>query len=428
MGLQVPNTSQKRLIIIGGGFAGIELANKLKNADLQVVMIDKHNYHTFQPLLYQVATGGLEPGSISYPLRRALRDVPNAIFRMAEVKNIIPESNEIETTIGNISYDYLVISTGSTTNFFNLPESNSSKMMELKSMVNALDLRSFMLQNFEEALLTTEDKRKQELINIAIVGAGPTGVELAGALGEMKKSILPKDYPELDFRKMQIHLFEASSKVLPMMSEEASRKAYNYIKKFDVHVWLNTSVTGFDGMTVFLNNNKTISADTLVWTAGVKGNILPGINKESISFNNRYLVDRYNKINGYNNIFAIGDCAMMTTETMPKGHPMVAPVAIQQAENLGVNISRMISGRSNLTPFEYHDKGSMATIGRNKAVADLGKFRFQGFFAWCMWMFVHVFSLIGFRNKLTVIFGWLYNYFTYDKALRLIIRPYKKYN
>jgi NADH dehydrogenase len=427
MGLQVPNTSQKRLIIVGGGFAGIELATKLKNADLQIVMIDKHNYHTFQPLLYQVATGGLEPGSISYPLRRALRSVPNAIFRMAEVRGIIPEENELETSIGNIGYDYLVIATGSVTNFFSLPESNSSKMMVLKSMVNALDLRSFMLQNFEEALLTTEDIRKQELINIAIVGAGPTGVELAGALGEMKRSILPKDYPELDFRKMQVHLFEASSKVLPMMSEEASKKAYSYIKNFDVHVWLNTAVTGFDGKTLFLNNNKTISADTVVWTAGVKGSVMPGISGEAVSFSSRYLVDEFNKVKGYENIYAIGDCAMMATSEFPKGHPMVAPVAIQQAQNLGKNLNLKLIGKTNLSPFAYHDKGSMATIGRNKAVADIKKLRFKGFFAWCMWMFVHVFSLIGFRNKLSVIVGWLYNYFTYDKALRLIIRPYKKY-
>ncbi len=275
--------------------------------------------------------------------------------------------------------------------------------------------------------MTTKDNRKQELINIAIVGAGPTGVELAGALGEMKRSILPKDYPELDFRKMQVHLFEASSKVLPMMSEEASKKAYSYIKKFDVHVWLNTSVTGFDGKTIFLNNNKTISADTVVWTAGVKGSVIPGTKEEAVSFNSRYLVDEFNKVKGYENVYAIGDCAMMVTNEFPKGHPMVAPVAIQQAQNLGKNIDKMLSGKTNMTPFSYHDKGSMATIGRNKAVADIKKFRFQGFFAWSMWMFVHVFSLIGFRNKLSVIVGWLYNYFTYDKALRLIIRPYKKY-
>ena len=231
MDLKIPNTGQKRVIIVGGGFAGIELAEQLKHSDLQIVLIDKHNYHTFQPLLYQVATGGLEPGSIAYPLRRALRRVPNAIFRMAEVKKVIPENNEIDTSIGSIDYDFLILATGSTTNFFNLPPETSSKMMTLKSMVNALDLRSFMLQNFEEALLTSDDARKKELINVAIVGAGPTGVELAGALGEMKRSILPKDYPEIDFRKMQVHLFEASPRVLSAMSEEASEKALKYVKK-----------------------------------------------------------------------------------------------------------------------------------------------------------------------------------------------------
>lgn len=427
MGLQIADTSQKRLIIIGGGFAGLEIATKLRNADLQIVMIDKNNYHTFQPLLYQVATGGLEPGSIAYPLRRALRSVPNAIFRMAEVKIINPESKELETSIGNVRYDFLIIATGSTTNFFSLPETNTSKMMVLKSMVNALDLRSFMLQNFEEALLTTEDTRKQELINIAIVGAGPTGVELAGALGEMKRSILPKDYPEIDFRKMHVHLFEASGKVLSMMSEEASKKAYTYIKDFDVHVWLNTAVTGFDGKTLFLNNGKTISADTVVWTAGVKGFVLPGIDSAAVGHSNRYLVDEFNLVKGYDNIYAIGDCALMLNQDFPKGHPMVAPVAIQQAHNLGDNLLKTLSGKTNLVTFKYTDKGSMATVGRNKAVADIKNFRFKGFFAWAMWMFVHVFSLIGFRNKLSVIVGWLYSYFTYDKALRLIIRPYKKY-
>ncbi len=428
MGLKIPNTGQKRLIIVGGGFAGIELAEKLKHSDIQIVLIDKHNYHTFQPLLYQVATGGLEPGSIAYPLRRALRSVPNAIFRMAEVKKINPDKNEVDTSIGVIEYDYLVLATGSNTNYFNLPEQTSSKMMTLKSMVNALDLRSFMLQNFEEALLTTNEGRKQELINIAIVGAGPTGVELAGALGEMRRSILPKDYPELDFRKMQVHLFEAGPRLLGSMSEEASEKALKYVKKFGVHVWLNTMVSNFDGNELTVGNGKTVKADTLVWTAGVKGNVVDGIDKAYIGRGNRIIVDEYNRVNDYKNVFAIGDCALMQVEDYPNGHPMVAPVAIQQAINVAKNLKKILKNKEDFKPFKYKHKGSMATVGRNKAVADLPKLKLGGFFAWFMWMFVHVASLIGFRNKLSVIVGWLYNYFTYDKALRLIIRPYKKYD
>ncbi len=427
MDLRIPRTGQKRLIIIGGGFAGIELALTLKRSDFQVILIDKHNYHTFQPLLYQVATGGLEPGSIAYPLRRALRKAPNAIFRMAEVKSVNVKNNTLDTSIGIIDYDYLVIATGSTTNFFNFGPEISKKMMPLKSMVNALDLRSFILQNFEEALLTHNEEKKQQLMNIAIVGGGPTGVELAGALGEMKNTILPRDYPELDFRKMQVHLFEAQSELLTAMSDKSSEKSLKYVKKLGVNVWLNTIVTDYKNGQVHLNNGKTISTDTVVWTAGVKGNTLDGIPIESQNRSNRILVNEFNAVSGLDNVFAIGDIALMTTEAYPKGHPQVAPVALQQAELLGKNLIRE-GDQKEKKAFKYVDKGSMATVGRNKAVVDLKKIKFHGFFAWFVWMFVHMMSLIGFRNKLIVVVGWIYNYLSYDRTLRLIIRPYKKYH
>ena len=423
--LMIPDTGQKRLVIIGGGFAGIELTQKLKNADLQVVMLDKHNFHTFQPLLYQVATGGLEPSSIAYPLRKALRNVPNAIFRMAEVLSIYPQENILETNIGRLSYDYLVIATGSKTNFFSFSKEVSAQMMQLKSVNQALDLRSYILQNFEKALLTKDETEKESLLNIAIVGGGPTGVELAGALGEMKNHILPKDYPELDFRKMQVHLFEASGELLSAMSDDSSEKALKYVKQFGVNVWLNTVVTGYEDNVVKLNNGKNIRTQTVIWTAGVMGASIEGLNPESKGPANRIIVDAFNKVKGHENIFALGDIACMVSEELPKGHPMVAPVAIQQANLLGINLKRALKNEE-MKPFKYFDKGSMATVGRNKAVVDFpgGKIKMGGFIAWLAWMFVHVMTLIGFRNKLIVMVGWLYNYFNYDHTLRLIIRPF----
>lgn len=425
--LKIPNTGQKRLVVIGGGFGGLEIASALRNADLQVVVIDKHNYLTFQPLLYQVATGGLEPGSIAYPLRRALRGFPNAIFRMAEVIQITPEDNSIETNNGWLAYDYLVLAVGSKTNFFNFKPEESGQMMQLKSVTNALDMRSFILQNYEKALLTSDELEKESLMNVAVVGGGPTGVELAGALGEMKNQILPKDYPELDFRKMQVHLFEASNRLLGAMSEYASEKSLKYIKGFGVNVWLDTFVTGYRDGVLTLNNGKTVSAQTMIWTAGVMGARIEGLGEQCHGPANRVLVDLMNKVVGYENIFAIGDIACMISENFPRGHPMVAPAAMQQGILLGKNIKNMLKGKPQ-KPFSYFDKGSMATVGRNKAVVDFpgNKGHLGGFIAWLAWMFVHAITLVGFRNKLIVMVGWLYNYFNYDQTLRLIIRPYKK--
>jgi len=424
MDLKIPSTGQKRVVIIGGGFGGIEIAKALKDQDVQIVLLEKHNYHCFQPLLYQVATGGLEPGSIAYPLRKLMQNIPNGLFRLAEVRKIEPEKRSIHTDIGDLKYDHLIIATGSTTNFFKFPKAVSDKMMQMKDIPQALNLRSFILENFEEALLTYDESKKEELINISIVGGGPTGVELAGALGEMRKNILPKDYPEIDFRKMQIHLFESADRLLSTMHPDNSAKVLQYLKKFGVNVWLNTMVTDFDGDLLTTADGKKIKCETVIWTAGVKGNAVNGLNQEAIVGGNRILIDEYCQVKGYENIYAIGDVAALVTEDTPRGHPMVAPVAIQQGALVAKNIIAQMHNKTSKS-FKYLDKGSMATVGRNKAVLEAKGVKMGGFIAWLAWLFVHMVSLIGFRNKITVTLGWIYNYFTYDRTLRLIIRPFK---
>lgn len=418
--IPIPDSNQPRLVILGGGFAGITLAKKLKTAGFQIVLFDRNNYHTFQPLLYQVATAGLEPDSIAGPLRKQLEDVKNFYFRMGEVYSVNAEEKYISTEIGQMSYDYLVIATGSRTNYFG-NDAIMAHAFPLKQIPQALDLRSHILQNFEAATITTDAEQLESMMNIVIVGGGPTGVEVAGALGELKKNVLPSDYPDLDFDKMNIVLLEGASRLLGGMSEFASRKALKYLKKFDVQVQLNTLVTTYDGLVAKLNNESTINTRTLIWAAGVKGNYPDGI--ERAVEKARIIVDEYNKVVGYDDIYAMGDIALMKSPEYPNGHPMLAPVAIQQGTNLSENFKRIIKGKP-MKPFQYKDKGSMATIGRNKAVVDMGKLRFGGLFAWMIWMFVHLVSIIGFRNRLIVFSNWVWNYFTYDKGTRLIIRKF----
>jgi NADH dehydrogenase len=421
--LNIPKTNSLRVVIIGGGFAGLNLAKALKRKGMQVVMLDKHNYHTFQPLLYQVATAGLEPDSIAYPIRNIFRSFPNFYFRMAKAEKIDANNKILYTNIGSLNFDKLVIATGSETNYFGMDEVEQMSM-PMKTVPEALDLRSLILQNFEAASLTTDLKERERLMNFVIVGGGPTGTELAGALAELKSHVLPNDYPDLDFRKMSIHLVEMAGKVLPPMSESSSKHALVYLEKLGVQVWLNTVVKGYDGKTVSTNKSQ-LSASTLIWAAGVKGSVIPGLVEEEDFDRGRYVVNEVNQVGKHVDIFALGDVAGMNTKAYPKGHPMLAQVAIQQGQNLAKNLVRL-EKKQKLKPFSYNDLGSMATVGRNKAVVELyNKIMLKGFAGWAVWMLVHLLSLVGFRNRLVVLLNWFVNYFSYDRKIRLIIRPFE---
>ncbi|MGI8893729.1 MAG: NAD(P)/FAD-dependent oxidoreductase, partial [Bacteroidia bacterium] len=410
----IDETQLPRIVIIGGGFGGLELIKTLKNAAVQVVLIDKHNYHGFQPLFYQVATGGLEPDSVATPFRKIFEGQKNFVFRMARVVSINAQKKIIRTTIGNVNYDFLVLATGSKTNFFGL-EGVSDKAMPLKTIPQALDLRSLILQNFEKALQVDDMDERKSLMNIVVVGGGPTGVEVSGALAELKRHVLPNDYPELDIRQMRIYLIEAADKLLSGMSEKSSMKSKKFLVDLGVEIWLNVSVKSYDGMKVQLSNGKTILTRSLIWSAGVMGNTIEGLEK-AVGKQNRFLVDDYNSVVSYENIYAIGDLAAMVTERSKHPHPMVAPVAVQQGNLLGKNIIRQLKGKE-IKPFNYKDKGTMATVGRNRAVVDLDKINIQGFLAWFIWMFVHIMQLVSFRNRLVVFINWMWNYFSYDRAV-----------
>ena len=425
--MNIPRSSFPRIVIIGGGFAGISLAKKLRNKNVQVVLLDKHNYHNFQPLMYQVATGGLEPDSIAYPIRKIVQEYKDFYFRLAEVRDIDTEKNTIYSDIGELKFDYLVIATGSKTNYFGNKEIERNSMA-MKTIPQSLNIRSLILENFEQALLTNDIDERHSLMNFVIVGAGPTGVELAGALAEMKKAILPKDYPDLDVRKMEINVIQSGNRVLDAMCENASEKAEKFLLDLGVSVWKNVRVTGYDGKIVTTNSDLSFDAATVIWTAGVQGALPHGLKAESLVERvNRIKVNAFNQVEGYHHIFAIGDIASMTSEDYPYGHPMMAQPAMQQGRLLAENLIKIINKKAP-KPFEYKDKGSMATIGRNKAVVDLPKFKFSGVFAWFVWMFVHLFSLIGFKNKAVVFLNWVYNYIRFDREARLIMRPYKKRN
>ena len=419
-----------KLVILGGGFGGLRLARKLSNKrGFEVTLIDRFNYHQFQPLFYQVATSGLDASNISFPLRKVFHYSKNVRFRMAEVKEVIPGSNKVITDIGEFDYDYLVIATGAGTNFFGnaTMEANAYPM---KSTGEALKIRHKILQNFEDALSAPNDLERQRLLNVVIVGGGPTGVEMSGAIADMRKFVLPKDYPELDFTKMNIYLLEGSPKTLGVMSKKSSEQSYSYLQRLGVIVMTNTILKDYDGKTAITQDGKRIDSSLVIWAAGIKGNVPSGIQPDIIMKGNRIKTDRHCQVVGMSNIFAIGDVGYMEEPAFPHGHPQVAPVAIQQADMLVNNLIaiEMKSGNKQIEEFVYNDKGAMATVGRNLAVVDVPKpkLHFGGFFAWLVWMSLHLMLILGVKNRLAVFSNWLYNYFTRDQNLRLIFREFYK--
>jgi NADH dehydrogenase len=424
MYINVPQVKVPRVVIIGCGFGGLELAKKLANAPVQVVLIDKNNYHTFQPLLYQVSTAGLEADSIAYPIRKIFKGQKNFHFRLGMVEEIVAAENTIKTSIGELKYDYLVIATGSTTNYFGNKDFERYAM-PMKSVTEALNLRSLILQNFEKALLTTDIKEQEALMTYVVVGGGPTGVELAGALCELKKHVLPNDYPELDFRKMRVLLVENGGELLQAMNDTNRKRAVTYLEELGCEVWLNTGVAKYDGTTVETRTGKQLHTNALIWAAGIKPVLINGLKPECINPRGRIIIDDYCRVSGYENIFAIGDVAIMVQADYPNGHPQIAPVAIQQAQLLASNIKKTLK-QWTLDKFSYFDKGTMATVGRNRAVVEVGKLTFGRFMGWLAWMGLHLMLLVGFRNKIVVFINWLWNYINYDRNIRLIIRPFKR--
>ncbi|PHN04831.1 NAD(P)/FAD-dependent oxidoreductase [Flavilitoribacter nigricans] len=420
----IPDIDKDRVVIVGGGFAGLKLARKLSKDNFQVVLFDKHNYHQFQPLFYQVATAGLEPSAIAFPLRKIFQSTKDLHVRIGNVDRVEPEDKMIYTNLGSLSYDYLVLAIGADTNYFG-NEQIRQHAIPMKSLPEALSLRNTLLANYEAALNEQDPEVVQGLLNVVIVGAGPTGVELAGAIAEMRKFVLPKDYPELDFSQMKVFLLEGAPNVLPGYSDEASDKSREYLKELGVDVRLDTMVVDYDGETVQLKDGSSLSSHNVIWAAGVKANEIPGLPDDAYGKARRLVVDRNNRVRGQKYIFCLGDQAYMETEKYPKGHPQVAQVALQQADLLATNLPKLDRGESG-KEFEYKDKGSLATIGRNRAVADLPGFKFQGFFAWILWLFVHLMALVGARNRVLVFINWAWSYFTFDKSFRLLINPKPK--
>lgn len=413
---------KKRVVIIGGGFAGLELAKKIDKKQYQVVLIDKNNYYQFQPLLYQVATAGLEPSSISYPHRKMFQKQKGIHFRMCKAERVMTEEKIVETSIGKIAYDYLVIATGCDTNYFG-NESLKESTFALKSVSESLLLRNRILLSFEESLSAKNDEEMKEILTFVIVGGGATGVELSGALADMKKTILPKDYPEVDFSQMEIHLVDASPRLLAGMSPEASVGAAKTLSKRGVIIHQEVSVKSIENKVVEMSNGQQLKSRNIFWVAGVKPNSLEGMHEEAYN-RGRLSVNEFNQVNGYTDIFAIGDTSLLISEASPRGHAQVAQVSLQMARTLAKNLNGKSKSKK-LEKFVYVDKGSLATIGRNAAVADLGKFKFGGTVAWWLWLVIHIMTIVGMRNRVSVFIDWAWSYFNYDVSLRLLIRPEK---
>ena len=421
MRANIKRNEQRRVVIVGGGLGGLKLVSSLRDTDFQVVLVDKNNYNQFPPLIYQVASAGLEPSNISFPFRRLFQGWKNFFFRMAEVQHIDTEEKAIKTSIGTIHYDDLVLAAGATTNFFGNKNIEASAL-PMKSVSESMRLRNTILQNLERAETEDNEARKQALMNIAIVGGGPSGVEIAGVLAEMKQTILPRDYPDLDTSCMHIYLINATPRLLGAMSERSSREAEKALKELGVKVMTNCMVTDYVDKELVLKDGQRISAETVIWVSGIKANNIDGIPTESIGHAGRILVDRFNRVKGLKDVYAIGDqCIVEGDETYPYGHPQLAQVAIQQAKTLAKNLIRQEKGETE-QPFSYHNLGTMATIGRKRAVVEIGKLKFGGFFAWLLWLVVHLRSILGVKNKTIVFLNWMWSYLNYKQSLRLILK------
>ena len=423
--VNIPETDQKRVVIIGAGFGGISLAQKLSKQNYQIVLIDKNNYHQFQPLFYQVAMSGLEPSSIVFPLRKIFQGRPNVFIRITTVEGIDTKRKHLNTPFGIVNYDYLIIAIGADTNFYG-NENIQRHTIPMKSVGEALLLRNRILEDYEKALTIPDYTERQRLMDIVIVGGGPTGVEVAGALAEMKKYILPKDYHEMNCKEIDIHLIQGADRLLKGMSENASNGAEEFLKDLGVVVRKNVQVSDYNGETVTMSDGSEIHANKVIWAAGITGNRINGLPDAAKSWGNRINVNRYCQVADTPDVFAIGDIAYMEEEAFPKGHPQVAQVAIQQGEWLAKNFSKLDQGKT-VKQFFYKDLGSMATIGRNRAVVDLPRYQFKGFFAWTVWLLIHLYQIIGVKNKLFVLINWIWSYFTYDQSLRLIIKTEKQH-
>lgn len=421
MSINIPQSPLPRVVIAGGGFGGLKLAQELDSRHFQVILIDHHNYHQFPPLIYQVASSGLEPSSIAFPFRSALRKKKGFVFRLAEVQGVAPERNLLLTSVGEVKYDYLVLACGGTTNFFG-NDQIARHSLPMKTLYESMNLRNVLLQNIEKALVSDDEERRNALLTVAIVGGGPSGVEIAGALAEMKRYVLPKDYPYLDSSLFRIHLLDASPRLLQAMSERSSETAARGLREMGVEIHTGTMVSDYDGKTLRLSDGSEMKTRTVIWVSGIVANAVEGIQAEALGRGRRILVDEHNEVKGLTNVFAIGDQCLMTADAnYPNGHPQLAQVAIQQARLLARNLRARQEGKP-LSPFHYKDLGSMATIGRNRAVAEIGGAKWGGFTAWMLWLVVHLRSILSVRNKVIVLLNWIWNYVTYDRSLRLILK------
>lgn len=422
MSINIQRNQKKRVVIVGGGLGGLRLAEDLYGSGMQVVLIDKNNFHQFPPLIYQIASAGIDPSSISFPFRQIFRKRKDFYFRMAEARMVDTEKKILQTSIGKIDYDYLVLAAGATTNFFG-NKNIEEWAIPMKTVPEAMGLRNALLSNFERALTCATEEERQELLNVVIVGGGATGVEIAGALSEMKRYVIPYDYPDMDSSLMHIYLIEAGNRLLAGLSQESSQKAYEFLKSMGVDIQFGKMVTDYRDHKVVMKDGTEIPTRTFLWVSGIRANAMPGIDESHLGRGFRFKVDEYNRIPGVEDVFAIGDQCLQTSDAAyPNGHPQVAQVAIQQAKNLAKNLKRINQGADSnaITAFRYKNLGSMATIGRNKAVVEIGKFHSQGFFAWVLWLVVHLRSILGVKNKMMVLLNWLWKYVSYNDSIRMI--------